>query len=1319
STLDITNEDFLAGKLRFTRNGATGAILNQGELKAGDGGLVALLAPTVKNEGIVSARLGSVALAAGDKVTLEGGANGFLQVAVAPATVKTLIENKQMIVADGGQVVMTSKAADALSAGVVANSGSVQARTLQEKEGKILLLADMSHGEVQHSGVLDASAPTSGNGGFVETSAAKVSLPGNRKVTTLAARGKSGTWLIDPNDFLIGSGPYGGPPGNISGDTLSNDLTQGNVTISTATQGSAGGNGDIFVNDRVHWGANKLTLSAERNIYVNGVLDGSGSASLSLEYSQGQPSGGNGNYFIPGMINLPAGQNFSTRNGSSGTLLTYQVITSLGSAGSSNGTDLQGMRGNLSGRYVLGADIDASATRNWNSGAGFTPIGNFSTVPFQGSLDGLGHSISNLTINRPDTDMVGLFGGTTDATRLSNLWLENVDIKGYSQVGAIAGYFGGPSVYGIHVSGKVSGISEIGGLVGRLGASNSAEVTESHANVTVTASGNNAGGIVGDLMASSYASVNLYNLYSTGAVSANQNAGGIIGRYAAGNSGNTILSSVHASGPVTALANANGVLGQISSSGNAYMPVLVLYAAYWDSTSTGQSQGAPTSTLIAGSGASAVSSALGNLSAYSSSAYAGLGAWTCSGRRCVTGSGNNSWILFEGETRPFLSSEVGVAVSNAHQLQLISPIHSHYLTRDIDLSEINQAVAGTAPGSMWRSTGFVPLGDMANPFKGGIHGQGHVIRDLTIHRPTEDNVGLIGYSGSTFIEQLGLQNADIRGNNNVGALLGNIPSNSYSEIQESYSTGSVSGNGISVGGLIGSAYGNDWNMGLRRSFSSASVQGHNAVGGLIGSLGTNDYSIVVLLRDSYASGSVHSTGDDFSTKNGTGGLIGHVNAGDYGNTIIVSNSYASGAVSAEIGYLAGGLVGQMSGLSTPSVQDSLWNVTTTGRSNSAVGTGLSNTQMRQAAAFANWDIATQGGSNAIWRIYEGDSQPLLRAFLTPATLNGVANVSKVYDGQAFAGGTADAPNTQADKLLFGGTAQGAINAGTYSLRAYSEQLGYDLNGNRDATVSVAPKAITVIADAVSKVYGNADPALTWSTSGLVAGDVLSGSLNRAGGSNAGTYAINQGSLANSNYAITFQGANFSITPRPLSIIADAVSRLYGDADPAFTWQFAPGNSLLGGDTLSGSLGRQAGNNVGVYAITPGTLGNPNYSLAVQSGTLSITPRALTVTAQADSKVYGNADPLLAWSAPNLVNGDTLSGALSRSAGENVGSYAIGRGSLDNTNYTITFVGDTFAITPRPIVLQAGNQSRSYGQANPTTGFLTLSSGSLANGDTLG
>ena len=100
STMDIADDDFLAGKAQFKRGSSTGAVVNKGSITAADGGLIALLAPEVCNEGIITARLGTVVLAAGEKVVLSlDSSDGLVTVQVDPAQVKTLVENKLMIVA--------------------------------------------------------------------------------------------------------------------------------------------------------------------------------------------------------------------------------------------------------------------------------------------------------------------------------------------------------------------------------------------------------------------------------------------------------------------------------------------------------------------------------------------------------------------------------------------------------------------------------------------------------------------------------------------------------------------------------------------------------------------------------------------------------------------------------------------------------------------------------------------------------------------------------------------------------------------------------------------------------------------------------------------------------------------------------------------------------------------------------------------------------------------------------------------------------------------------------------------------------------------
>src|SRR5207237_820649 len=111
-----------------------------------------------------------------------------------------------------------------------------------------------------------------------------------------------------------------------------------------------------------------------------------------------------------------------------------------------------------------------------------------------------------------------------------------------------------------------------------------------------------------------------------------------------------------------------------------------------------------------------------------------------------------------------------------------------------------------------------------------------------------------------------------------------------------------------------------------------------------------------------------------------------------------------------------------------------------------------------------------------------------------------------------------------------------------------------------------------------------------------------------------------------NYSLSFNSANLTITPASLTVTADARSKVYGAADPALTYQITSG-ALVGSDSLSGALGRVSGETVRTYAIQQGTLtAGPNYTLTFNSANLAITAAALSVTADAKSKVYGAADP---------------------------------------------------------------------------------------------
>ena len=266
STLAISDANFMAGRYAFTEGG-NGTVVNQGNINAADGGYVALMGKSVSNQGIISARLGTVALAAGNAITMDISGDGLLNLSVSQGAVNALVENGGMIRADGGLVLLTAQAAGNLLHTVVNNTGVIQAQTIGNHNGAIFLLGDMQTGTMNVAGTLDASAPNGGNGGFIETSAAHVNIRDGVRVTTAAPQGVVGTWLIDPQDFIIGAG------GNISGPTLSALLVNNSVNITTMP---GPGNGDIFVNDAVSWttaGApTTLTLRADRDVNINAAV---------------------------------------------------------------------------------------------------------------------------------------------------------------------------------------------------------------------------------------------------------------------------------------------------------------------------------------------------------------------------------------------------------------------------------------------------------------------------------------------------------------------------------------------------------------------------------------------------------------------------------------------------------------------------------------------------------------------------------------------------------------------------------------------------------------------------------------------------------------------------------------------------------------------------------------------------------------------------------------------------------------------------------------------------------------------------------------
>ena len=274
-----------------------------------------------------------------------------------------------------------------------------------------------------------------------------------------------------------------------------------------------------------------------------------------------------------------------------------------------------------------------------------------------------------------------------------------------------------------------------------------------------------------------------------------------------------------------------------------------------------------------------------------------------------------------------------------------------------------------------------------------------------------------------------------------------------------------------------------------------------------------------------------------------------------------------------------------------------------------------------------------------------------------------------------------------------------------------------------AAVTIEPATLTVKAVVKSKDYGGTDPALNYTVTGFKAGDnilIMSGRLERETGENAGNYRINQGTLsAGSNYTISYTGAYFKINPVRLTVKAEAMSKTYGDTDPELTYTVT---GLKNGDTesvMTGELARKAGESIGSYAISQGTLsaGN-NYTMSYTGADFTIDPARLTVTADTKSKTYGDNDPELTYTVSGFKNGDTesvMTGELAREAGEDAGKYAISQGTLSaGNNYTMSYTGADFTIDPARLTVTADTKSKTYGDNDPE---LTYTVNGFKNGDT--
>ena len=327
----------------------------------------------------------------------------------------------------------------------------------------------------------------------------------------------------------------------------------------------------------------------------------------------------------------------------------------------------------LDGNYVLGNNIDASATAGWNSGAGFTPIGAW--VPaFSGTFDGQNYTITGLTIIRSTTSGVGLFVGLDGAT-IQNIHLENATISGQTYVGILAcACTNGCTLTNCSVAGNITCTGVVGGLVGELGNSS---MTQCRSRAVINATGNSVGSLVGIVPSTSAAfTTAVTGCFATGSVTGLDYVGGLIGSVN-GNASEILITNCFASGSATGEEYVGGLIGYI----NAYSSNVTMANCYSAGLVTGTS---PTGGLLGSYGQNTGIVTITNTywdmytSLQLTSAKEGLGA---SERKTtdemmeqatfVNWDFTSVWGIYEGVTYPFLQAvnteffPVGVTIDQA------------------------------------------------------------------------------------------------------------------------------------------------------------------------------------------------------------------------------------------------------------------------------------------------------------------------------------------------------------------------------------------------------------------------------------------------------------------------------------------------------------------------------------------------------------------------------------------------------------------------------------------------------------------------------
>ncbi|MDD5385024.1 MAG: filamentous hemagglutinin N-terminal domain-containing protein, partial [Gallionella sp.] len=588
STLGLSNADFLAGNYRFSNNGnQAGSIINQGNLTAANGGYIALLASEVRNEGVITATLGTALLVAGDKVTLNFNNGSLLSYSIDQGTLNALAENKQLIQADGGQVIMTARAANALTSSTVNNTGIIEARTISN-QGSVIRLEGGEQGVVSVSGTLDASGRNAGeSGGTIKVLGDKVGLFAGAKLDASGDAGGGSVLVggnfhgkgaeqnarfayVDQNAKIIADALASGNGGKIV--VWSDNATRYYGSISARGGVSAGNGGNVEVS-----GKNYLAFNGRVDV---GATSGTGGTllldplNITLTTVDANTLGFTPLLDIieafaddPGLnsaFNVNAGGSFAGVTAGSNIIL--QATNDITVSSAFNVATATG---------AANVSLTLAANNNINVNAGVTVSGT-GVLSMTADADGLGGGTLALNsalisqqggITLSGASVTGMAAGTITTTGAANQNGGNLSISAtngaVNLVGAITANGGAAAAVTAGSNGGNVNITGVGVTTGAITANGSA---------AATALSNQPGGAGGAVQITSTGGVTTAAIGASGGAATTTNAnGGNAGSISIGNSGagNVLTTTLTASTGAATGTGLGGTAGSISVTNTA------------------------------------------------------------------------------------------------------------------------------------------------------------------------------------------------------------------------------------------------------------------------------------------------------------------------------------------------------------------------------------------------------------------------------------------------------------------------------------------------------------------------------------------------------------------------------------------------------------------------------------------------------------------------------------------------------------------------------------------------------------------------------